>query len=69
MAKLTKGTANMNQASNNLNEPAGGDDLVTINFKAKKSFRNELKIYAAQQGKSITDVLFEAVELHKKQRS
>jgi hypothetical protein len=44
-------------------EPA---TLVPLNFKVLPEFRQEMKIYAAQQGVSMTKLLIDGFELIKK---
>jgi len=41
---------------------------VLINFNASAEFRKDLKIYAAELGMTVTDLIIEAVELHKSTR-
>ncbi len=38
---------------------------VIINFNATAEFRKELKIYATELGLTVTDLIMEAIKLHK----
>lgn len=61
-----KGTPpSLEERSHNLSK-RNSDRIVLINFKATEEFRKELKIYATELGMSITDVIMEAIELHKR---
>ena len=42
--------------------------MVLINFNATAEFRKELKIYATEIGMTVTDLIIEAVEMHKQAR-
>ena len=42
--------------------------LKTLNLKVPLDFKRELKIYAAQQGRTMTDLLIEAFGLLRTQR-
>ncbi len=41
---------------------------VLINFNATAEFRKELKIYATELGMTVTDLIMEAIEMHKQSR-
>lgn len=41
---------------------------VLINFNATAEFRKELKIYATELGMTVTDLIMEAIEMHKQAR-
>ncbi len=41
---------------------------VLINFNATAEFRKELKIYATELGMTVTDLIMEAIEMHKLSR-
>ncbi|PYE29906.1 hypothetical protein C8J35_1315 [Rhizobium sp. PP-F2F-G38] len=43
-------------------------DLQTLNFKVPNSFKREFKVYAAEQGLTMLDLLKEGFELSKKKR-
>lgn len=45
------------------------EEMVTINFKVTKDYRKEIKKYAANLDKSMTDIFYEAMELHKQKYS
>jgi hypothetical protein len=53
------------ERSHNLSK-RNSDRIVLINFKATEEFRKTLKIYATELGMSITDVIMEAIDLHRK---
>lgn len=38
---------------------------ILINFNATAEFRKELKIYATELGMTVTDLIMEAIEMHK----
>ncbi|MFN4254166.1 MAG: hypothetical protein ACK4Q5_04085 [Saprospiraceae bacterium] len=57
----------LEERSHNLSK-RNSDRMVLINFKATEEFRKELKIYATELGMSITDVIMEAIEMHKSTR-
>lgn len=57
----------LEERSHNLSK-RNSDRMVLINFKATEEFRKELKIYATELGMSITDVIMEAIEMHKNTR-
>jgi hypothetical protein len=42
--------------------------MVLINFNATAEFRKEVKIYATEIGLTVTELIMEAIELHKKAR-
>lgn len=44
-------------------------DLQTLNFKVPEAFKRSYKVYAAQRGISMLDLLKEGFELSKKARS
>lgn len=41
---------------------------VLINFNATAEFRKEVKIYATELGLTVTELIMEAIEMHKKAR-
>lgn len=41
---------------------------IIINFNATAEFRKELKIYAAELGITVTELIMEAIKLHKELR-
>ena len=41
---------------------------VLINFNATAEFRKELKIYATELGMTVTDLIMEAIDMHKLSR-
>ena len=55
------------QQSHNLTK-ADASTMVLINFNATAEFRKELKIYATEIGMTVTDLIIEAVEMHKQAR-
>ncbi len=57
----------LEERSHNLSK-RNSDRVVLINFKATEEFRKALKIYATELGLSITDVIMEAIEMHKATR-
>ncbi len=42
--------------------------MVLINFNATAEFRKEVKIYATELGLTVTELIMEAIELHKTAR-
>jgi hypothetical protein len=44
-----------------LGSPAGGVHMKRVNFQLPADWHMELKVYAAQQGKAITELLTEHV--------
>lgn len=64
----TKGAPPQSAAApKNLERPDHGGETVSLTFTVPKEYRQELKLYAAEQGKTMVDILFEAVELHRQQ--
>ncbi|MBL7817883.1 MAG: hypothetical protein JNL70_22935 [Saprospiraceae bacterium] len=55
------------QRSNNLTKE-DTQKTVLINFNATAEFRKELKIYATELGMTVTDLIMEAIELHRQSR-
>jgi hypothetical protein len=55
------------EQSNNLTKDEGNKRVI-INFNATAEFRKELKIYAAELGITVTDLIMEAIQLHKQLR-
>lgn len=55
------------QQSHNLTK-SEASSMVLINFNATAEFRKELKIYATEIGMTVTDLIIEAVEMHKQAR-
>ena len=55
------------QSSHNLTK-VDSTRNVLINFNATAEFRKELKIYATELGMTVTDIIMEAIELHKQSR-
>lgn len=53
--------------SNNLTK-VDSSRTVLINFNATAEFRKELKIYATELGMTVTEIIMEAIELHKQAR-
>ena len=62
-----KGTPpTIEEASNNLEvKKPQVEEFKLINFRVTASFRNELKIYAATKGISMTDLLYKMFEEYK----
>jgi hypothetical protein len=42
--------------------------MVLINFNATAEFRKEVKIYATELGLTVTELIMEAIDMHKKAR-
>ncbi len=42
--------------------------MVLINFNATAEFRKEVKIYATELGLTVTELIMESIEMHKKAR-
>jgi hypothetical protein len=55
------------EQSHNLTK-AESSKMVLINFNATAEFRKEVKIYATEIGLTVTELIMEAIELHKKAR-
>jgi hypothetical protein len=55
------------QSSHNLTK-VDSTRNVLINFNATAEFRKELKIYATELGMTVTDIIMEAIEMHKQAR-
>lgn len=55
------------QPSHNLTKPVETRRII-INFNATEEFRKELKIYSTELGMTVTDVIMEAIEMHKRSR-
>jgi hypothetical protein len=55
------------QSSHNLTKVDSARNVL-INFNATAEFRKELKIYATELGMTVTDIIMEAIELHKQSR-
>lgn len=45
-----------------------GSKTVLINFNVTAEFRKEVKIYATELGLTVTELIMEAIELHKQAR-
>jgi hypothetical protein len=54
--------------SHNLTKPDSSKNVL-INFSATPEFRKELKIYAAELGLTVTQLIMEAIDNHKKTNS
>lgn len=64
-----KGTPpNMEEQSHNLTKPDSAKSVL-INFSATPEFRKELKIYAAELGLTVTQLIMEAIDFHKKKNN
>ena len=55
------------QRSSNLSKE-DSTRMVLINFNATAEFRKELKIYATELGMTVTDLIMEAIDMHKSSR-
>ena len=55
------------EQSHNLTKDVAGKRVI-INFNATAEFRKELKIYAAELGMTVTDLIMEGIRLHKELR-
>ena len=55
------------EQSHNLSKDVAAKRVI-INFNATAEFRKELKIYATELGMTVTDIIMEAIELHKLSR-
>ena len=49
----------------NLSKPEAGTTATPMNFKVPPDFRRDFKVYAAQRGKAMLELLQEAVRLLK----
>lgn len=49
----------------NLQQPTS-TDLEGLNFKVNPEFKKEYRLYAAERGKSMVDILKESFELYRK---
>lgn len=57
----------MQETLGNLDTPQS-EELVPLNFKVPEAFRREYKIFAAQRGANMVDLLHESFELLKREK-
>ena len=64
--RTTKGEPpSADKAPGNLDRPDYSGVKKNLNFTVPEEFLREYKIYAIEQGKSMIEIFYESVELHK----